>query len=559
MRVRRFLGVLLFVLTAAGAGAQSIVTTVHNLSVSGPGTIKAATESEICIFCHTPHNSSPQAPLWNRSNSGATYILYNSSTTQALPGQPDGSSILCLSCHDGTIALGNVLSRTVPITFMGGITTLPSGTTNLGTDLADDHPISFIYNSALCLADGELKDPSTLTGPVKLENNKLQCTSCHDAHKNLYTDFLVASTQASGLCLTCHQTNYWATTSHKTSTKTWNGVAPNPWFHSPYTTVADNACENCHNPHNAGGKPRLLNYAPEENNCLSCHNGNVATQNIQVQINKAYRHNVAGYLNIHDPVENALVGTKHVECADCHNAHAVNNSTASAPNANGFITAVKGINQSGNPVDPIQYQYELCYRCHTTTPGMPAPPTSRQIVQNNVRLEFATTNPSYHPVVGAGVNPNVPSLIAPYTTSSVIYCTNCHASDGTGAPAGPHGSIYPHILKMQNITANNTTESAAAYALCYSCHSRTSILGNSSFSRHSLHISGERTPCNGCHDPHGISSAQGNSTNNSNLINFDVSFITPSSGGILRFDDLGLYHGRCYLTCHGEDHNPKSY
>jgi hypothetical protein len=111
----------------------------------------------------------------------------------------------------------------------------------------------------------------------------------------------------------------------------------------------------------------------------------------------------------------------------------------------------------------------------------------------------------------------------------------------------------------QNLTANNTPESAAAYALCYSCHSRTSIMSDNSFKEHSKHIQGEDTPCNACHDPHGISSTQGNSTNNSNLINFDVSFISPSSSGILRFDDQGLYHGRCYMTCHGKNHNPLSY
>src|SRR5512138_3110561 len=117
---------------------QSIVNTVHNMSVSGPGTVKASSESEICIFCHTPHNTNPTGPLWNRADQGSNYILYTSSTTQASPGQPDGASFLCLSCHDGTIALGDVLSRTDPITFLGGVTTMPAGTSNLTTSLADD-------------------------------------------------------------------------------------------------------------------------------------------------------------------------------------------------------------------------------------------------------------------------------------------------------------------------------------------------------------------------------------------------------------------------------------
>jgi len=540
--------------------SQSIVNTVHNMSISGPGTVKATTESEICIFCHTPHNARPDHPLWNRNDPGSTYILYNSSTTQASIGQPDGSSVLCLSCHDGTIALGNVLSRTNPITFAGGITTMPSGASNLTTDLANDHPISFVYNSSLASTDGELKDPSTLTGEVKLENSKMQCTSCHDPHKNLYTKFLVANLVASELCLNCHQPDYWNNSSHKTSSSTWNGTVPDPWPHTPttFTTVAQNACENCHNPHSAATKPRLMNFTPEENNCLDCHNGNVAAKNIQAQLSKTNRHNVYGYTGIHDPTEENWTVTKHVECEDCHNPHAANNTTAVAPNVKGVNAGVKGINQSGNPVNPVQYEYEICYRCHTGNPWSPPSPTNRQISQNNVRLEFASGNPSYHAVAAVGVNTSVPSLIAPWTTTSRLYCSDCHSSDGTGSPAGPHGSTYPRILKLQYLTADNTTESAAAYALCYSCHSRTSIRGNNSFGEHSKHL-GERTPCNACHDPHGISSTQGNSTNNSNLINFDLSIVSPLSNGTLRFEDTGLHHGRCYLRCHGENHNGLSY
>ena len=96
-----------------------------------------------------------------------------------------------------------------------------------------------------------------------------------------------------------------------------------------------------------------------------------------------------------------------------------------------------------------QYEYEVCYRCHADSPDKPGSPTVRQIAQNNVSLEFDLGNPSFHPVEGAGVNPNVPSLISPLTVSSKIYCSDCHASDGTNSPAGPHGSIYPQILKMQ--------------------------------------------------------------------------------------------------------------
>ena len=543
--------------------SQSIVNTVHNLSVTGPGTIKALSESEICIFCHTPHNSSPSGPLWNRNDPGLNFTLYNSSTTQATIGQPDGASLLCLSCHDGTIALGSVLSRPAIIDFSSGIITMPVGNTNLTTDLANDHPVSFVYNSALAAADGELVDPVNLQWPIKLENGKLQCTACHDPHKNIYTDFLVATTQYSDLCTECHEKDYWISTSHRNSTAVWNGSGNDPWFHTPYTTVSENACENCHNPHNAGLEQRLLNYLAEENNCLDCHNGNVASEDIKVQLNKPYNHNVYNYNLTHDASENALVLTKHVECEDCHNPHAARDLTASAPNVQGFNVGTIGINLSGSDVDPVQYEYEICFRCHADSPDKPASPTSRQIEQNNVRFEFDLGNPSFHPIAGPGTNPDCPSLIAPLTESSMIYCTDCHASDGVSSPAGPHGSTYPQILKFNYTTADYTPESYQAYELCYQCHDRNTIISsepNSFQSKvHNKHIVGEDTPCNACHDPHGISGSQGNSTNNTHLINFDVSIVSPIQMNNLKFEDQGSFKGRCYLRCHGKGHNPKSY
>ena len=117
------LAAAVFVLTAATASA-SIVDTVHNLSTSGPGTIKAVSEDRVCVFCHTPHNASAAAQLWNRADPAGPHTPYTSSTMNAAPGQPTGSSRLCLSCHDGTIALGATLTEDA-IAMAGGVTTMP--------------------------------------------------------------------------------------------------------------------------------------------------------------------------------------------------------------------------------------------------------------------------------------------------------------------------------------------------------------------------------------------------------------------------------------------------
>ena len=555
-------GLIFFVIIFSPAllSGQSVVNTEHNLSVSGPGTVKAVSETEVCIFCHTPHASSPLKPLWNKNASGATYTLYSSSTLQALPGQPDGSAILCLSCHDGTIALGNVVSRQTDIEFSGGITTMPTGPKNLTTDLSDDHPASFSYTSSLAASDGQLRDPSAILAPVHLENGKVQCVSCHDPHDDTNKKFLLTTTRNSDLCLSCHDKNPWATATHSLSMATWNGSAPNPWSHIefPYGTVAENACENCHDPHNSPGKPWLLKSSSEEGNCLDCHNGNTASTDIETQMLKPYTHDVYSYSNIHDPTESVMATTQHVECQDCHNPHAANDNTASAPLANGPLSELPGIDQSGNTVNPLSYSYELCYRCHADSPAKPGSPTTRVIEQNNVRLEFDLANPSFHPIEGAGVNNDVPSLIPPLTESSIIYCTDCHASDGS-SPAGPHGSIYPQILKYRYETADYTPESATNYELCYSCHSRTSILNDDSFGDHDTHIRGEDTPCNACHDPHGISHTQGNNTNNTHLINFDLNIVQGIMGNPPIFEDEGTFKGNCTLRCHGKGHNRKRY
>src|SRR5262252_8288263 len=141
LRLGACIAVLLVGFDALG---DTILASKHDLSASGPGTIKATAESEVCLFCHTPHRSTGEIPLWNHTLSQAIYIPYGSSTAKATIGQPTGSSKLCLSCHDGTVALGMVNTRVLPIEMRGGISTMPPGRSNLGTDLSDDHPVSFV-------------------------------------------------------------------------------------------------------------------------------------------------------------------------------------------------------------------------------------------------------------------------------------------------------------------------------------------------------------------------------------------------------------------------------
>ena len=200
--MKKLIALLVLFFFAGTCFAQSIVGTDHDLTTKG-----WFTGDEICVACHTPHNADitvTDSPLWNHEVTTASYTLYTSSTLDASDmGQPDGKSKLCLSCHDGTVALDSYGGAT-------GTNMIP-GAANLGTDLSDDHPISFTYNTALSTADGGLEDPSTASSSLggtiaedMLFSDKLECASCHNAHNNVNGNFLVMVNTNSALCLTCH-------------------------------------------------------------------------------------------------------------------------------------------------------------------------------------------------------------------------------------------------------------------------------------------------------------------------------------------------------------------
>jgi predicted CXXCH cytochrome family protein len=518
--------------------------------------------------------------LWNRATPAATplYTPYASTTAKGNMGQPNGTSLLCLSCHDGTIAPGELLSRgttKVPMSGVSATGMLPTTSAGLlGRDLSDDHPISFAYNSALATASGgELASPTALTGKVKLDaSGQMQCSSCHDPHDNTYNKFLVMGNTASALCVTCHTKAGWSTSSHATSTATWSGVIPNPWPHTSETTVATNACENCHQPHTAAGKARLLNSATDESNCYTCHTGTVAgkatpVKNMQSEMTKISGHAVGSYTGLHDAAEANLASNRHVECADCHNPHQTNatagttTATPGFPALSGALKGVKGIDISGGTVAAVTYEYQVCFKCHGDSTGKKTSTITRAVPagatgDNNVRQEFLATNASFHPVAGIGKNANVPSLISPLTANSIITCSACHSNNaGVGAggtgPKGPHASTNAPLLERTYVTADNTTESVANYALCYKCHDQAKVksptANSGGWSLHNKHLSA-KSPCSACHDPHGVST-------NQHLINFDATIVT----GARTFTVTGVNKGSCNLTCHGKNHNPYTY
>jgi predicted CXXCH cytochrome family protein len=496
-----------FVLIVAPSFAQGPPPTadvlgVHNLTL-GSGSKLYSQGSLGCTFCHAPHSGlGGITPLWNQKLSTSSYVPYNSSTYNEQGTQPTlgVTSSLCLSCHDGTVAVGQSAAYG-QLPMVGSMNSVDS----FGTTLTGSHPFSLVLplkdapNLVASLASqGKTADP---TGAVKLVKGNIECTSCHDPHvqtiDKIAQNFLVRDSSRAQMCFACHDSNRvvqgqvnplagFANSIHLTAT---NQVSPDAHVGS-YQTVGANACASCHMSHDSIAPARLLrpatppatSYDPVTQSCMTCHAGGTylspaTVPNIMAEVVKI-SHPLPSGNNFHDAGEAPLLQhNRHATCVDCHNAHSSNAETVfSAPpairppqqGATG-ISALDGI----TPLIPSVNQYETCLRCHGTSTGKQrlaifGYPSVRVVAAAdplNIIPEFAQTATSSHPVTHPRSSPlPQPSLLVNMLNESglpstrlvgtQLFCSDCHNSDdnrefgGTGAN-GPHGSKWTHLLERR--------------------------------------------------------------------------------------------------------------
>jgi len=332
---RHFTGTLLILFAAVSmaesayaARISDIANTKHNFSATvapseTPRNVQAVSESQICAFCHTPHGATNEVrtPLWNRTLSSATYAPYGSTSLDAVDlGQPEGKSKLCLSCHDGTLAIGsvNVLNREelkkegrdIPFQGTRPDGSIPDGhgestgfTRRIGVDLTNDHPISFTFDSAQATRDGELYNPAVelhirerspgsgapypqsqhvgVEGYLPLEDGQVECITCHDPHirsddpnegniKFLRVNRLQRHAEPVDgqfnadndiICISCHDKEGWVGSAHANrlaADETYDLPAGNLREFPRDTQVWQASCLNCHDPHTVEGSRRIL-------------------------------------------------------------------------------------------------------------------------------------------------------------------------------------------------------------------------------------------------------------------------------------------------------------
>lgn len=213
------IGIIFAAALVANAQVTTVVGSAHDFSNEG-----ASPTVQVCVFCHTPHQTaaaSAQDPLWNHElTTNSPFNVYGSGTMDHTPNEIGGAvapnataSLLCMSCHDGTIAVNNLWNdpndQANPT--VNGAGSWDTNADNMidnthaayvGTSLIDDHPVNFVYNAALD-TENELRDPPT--NADVLRGGQVQCSSCHNPHKSADNyGFLRYTMSGSQLCINCH-------------------------------------------------------------------------------------------------------------------------------------------------------------------------------------------------------------------------------------------------------------------------------------------------------------------------------------------------------------------
>lgn len=211
----------------------TIPETFHNLThpaAISPMSGMIANYGQPCVYCHAPHATAGTRPLWNRRLPTGPYRMYEDPLDMIADPQPTGTTRLCLSCHDGTIGLDDILVR--PVGWSGSgphretieeCTSCHNGGNPAGglnwenvwfrpQDMRDQHPISIQYDAS---RDAGFHPASAVTAAgLVLENGRVQCNTCHEPHSARYRPFLRVPNSNRSLCLICHRTNPAESTAH---------------------------------------------------------------------------------------------------------------------------------------------------------------------------------------------------------------------------------------------------------------------------------------------------------------------------------------------------------
>ncbi len=552
---------------AAGQGAFGDDTSCSNPAytdqascTANGGTWSARAQSDrICEVCHTitsyhryntaadPDGTGPLTAQTSFNHNNATDCIGCHPHNRGFKGAGD-----CYGCHTGA---QNATRRAVVNDSTGGDFRKAShhvsdGTANQiankdvcmvchGDVLADKgHPGVHPADPAV-----DLKDPDTGAYVTADEAGTEQvCANCHDANGATRAGLPAGATATQPFNLT-------SMTVKDTNTPPNIGWTAGQQAHSFNATNSSGGCLACHGNAAAAGTtldPKKNAHGSDQsdmmqfpydatiaaypaanagNFCYNCHGtpaANGAASDIASLFGKTRKHSTA-------------------KCTDCHNQHQAKagNHAAQSNTAGGVLNGVSGAELTTIPgfwaapsagsftakaiVSGTDPEATLCFKCHTansgtyntTSPsgGYSMTDVAREFNPNNVgnyagSWASGETAGSFHPVLAAATN-NLGvtnNIVAPWTKNSLMTCSDCHASDTTTDPNGPHGSAANFILKGPNTIWNETIATTSsgmpAGTFCINCHNPSYT--NSRFTQHASR-SDHRVACSKCHVmiPHG--------------------------------------------------------
>lgn len=525
------------------APTSDIRMTKHNLSKNSGNAVRSMTGSgaeipgsgkgttdQVCVFCHTPHAASQsvaKAPLWNRdTNAASTYTGYTSLSMDAdggafkvdtAKGRPAGPSMLCLSCHDGTIALGNVkvLDGRSPVSVdmagTGGTNLMPAGsgsttgfTRLIGTNLSNDHPISVTYNDTLATTDGELRrmnasqqHPTTgqvgsILGirrpgykpllPLAPTGNggagQVQCTTCHDPHlydaadpnrKFLRANRLQVGPPTGGafneandtICLACHDKMgaEWANSAHAKNTVgnyAYTVAAATQRQFAAGTQVWQAACLNCHDTHTVTGARRLLREGTDSLNTPKA-GGNSAIEETCYQC-----HASTGTSALTLPTMNASTGVPDIK-TEFNRPYRMPIRTADQGGGTG-TTEVHNIKDAHFTEDQATLGYGALGNRHAECTDCHNP---HRVIKNSRYDGTGSASSRTHAVAGTAPNQGSDGNIASGALRGAWGVEPVYGAITTWPQVPPQGSFQ--IKKgVPGVDPNPLTKE---YQLCFKCHS----------------------------------------------------------------------------------------
>ena len=217
---RKLVGLLTIAVTGllfSSVASAAIDGSAHDMVTDLTGT---GATTEICVVCHAPHGNSNAdgTLLWNRAvRTASVYTVYDSPTLDGLATAPGDTSLLCLGCHDGTIAIDNYGAITGGTQFIDGAGGAFADVAAFDVNLSNDHPIGVTYSPGTGTDEDAELNATTATASFvaggagtiadMLQASKVECASCHDVHNTRSdggTKLLVISNTNSALCTTCH-------------------------------------------------------------------------------------------------------------------------------------------------------------------------------------------------------------------------------------------------------------------------------------------------------------------------------------------------------------------